>query len=103
VIIRWTRPKIQRSCNWGRNLADRNRNPGAPFWSAGEICLPQSELGSLNPGLLGMASPPQGDIRSIYISATSGATVGVLPYIHEYRLRVLDGLDFAGLASVAGP
>lgn len=82
-------------------IDDRNQNPTAPFWSAGDVCLPQSELGSPNPQLLGKVAPPQGVIRSIFISATSGATVGVLPHIHQYKLEVLDGMDFAAMAAVA--
>ena len=82
-------------------IDDRNANPTAPFWSAGDVCLPQSELGSPNPELLGKVAPPQGVIRSIYIAATSGATVGVLPYIHQYKLEVLNGMDFAAMAAVA--
>ena len=82
-------------------IEDRNQNPTAPFWSAGDVCRSQSELGSPNPKLLGRVAPPQGAIRSIYISATSGATVGVLPYIHQYKLEVLNGMDFAAMAAVA--
>ena len=82
-------------------IDDRNANPTAPFWSAGDVCLPQSELGSPNPELLGKVAPPQGVIRSIYIAATSGATVGVLPYIHQYKLEVLNGMDFTAMAAVA--
>lgn len=82
-------------------IEDRDQNPTAPFWSAGDVCLPQSELGSPNPTLLGRVTPPQGAIRSIHISATSGATVGVLPYIHQYKLEVLNGMDLAAMAAVA--
>ena len=82
-------------------IEDRNANPSAPFWSAGDVCLPQGEIGSPNPKLLGRHSPPRGAIRSIFISATSGATIGVLPYIHQYKLEVLDGMDFAAIAAVA--
>lgn len=82
-------------------IEDRNENPAAPFWSAGDVCLPQSELGSPNPKLLGTVAPSQGTIRSISIPATSGAIVGVLPYIHQYKLEVLNGMDFATMAAVA--
>lgn len=82
-------------------IEDRQVNPTAPFWSAGEVCVPQSELGSPNPQLLGKVAPPQGVIRAIYISATSGATVGVLPRIHQYKLEVLLSMDFAAMAAVA--
>jgi hypothetical protein len=54
------------------------------------------------PALLGQHSPPRRVVRAIYISATSGATVGVLPYIHQYKLEVLDGMVFAAMAAVAG-
>jgi hypothetical protein len=84
-------------------IEDRNANPTAPFWSAGDVCLPQSELGSPNPRLLGRVAPSHGAIRSICISATSGATVGVLPYIHQSKLEALNGMDFAAKAAVARP
>jgi hypothetical protein len=66
-------------------------------WDPGQgECQPGRMLGRPNPRVYA-ATPSPVDVETILISTVTGRTVGVAAESHEYKNRILQNLDLAGL------
>jgi len=73
-----------------------------PFWSYGRQCEPGFMLGRPNAAIYREA-PSKGSIRTLVMETTSGRTGTVEPYLHEYKLKLLQEFDFEALARALPP
>jgi hypothetical protein len=68
-----------------------------PYWSYGRQCEPGFMLGKPNLAIYNDA-PSKASIRTLVMETTSGRTGAVEPYLHEYKLKLLQEFDFGALA-----
>jgi hypothetical protein len=73
-----------------------------PFWSYGRQCEPGFMLGRPNTAIFREA-PSKASIRTVVFETLSGRTGAVEPYLHEYKLKLLQEFDFAALARALPP
>ena len=68
-----------------------------PYWSYGRQCEPGFMLGRPNRALYAKAGSRTG-IATLVFETDAGRTGAVEPYLHEYKLALLNAFDFAGVA-----